>query len=387
MQTLIHKPVDITSISGYAVKMASDVQIYSFTGTQTLGAAFSITADNTATDGATIWFWFWTSLTPGSYAFNILGTVINPSLVAGHFIAYAEYFSGAWHVVAGGMQVSVKPSGGGAITTDANGDLTITGSSIINSMISPSAAIDYSKLALAGAILNSDLAGSIAYAKLVLTGSIVNSDISTSAAIDYSKLALAGAILNSDLAGSIAYSKLVLTGSIVNTDIASGAAIALSKLASLTASTILVSDESGNISSSDVTSAVVTYLANITSDVQSQLNTINSAVSTLKPQAKTYNVPLTANTTLTAVTITNIVFIDSTGGGFTVYLPLISTLVDGQIVDIHQYGANAVTIGCNASDGGFMSATNSPEASLSLSSAGTKTTLQCNAATKTWNII
>lgn len=71
-------------------------------------------------------------------------------------------------------------------------------SNIVNANISASAAITYSKLALSGAILNSDLAGSIDYSKLVLTGSV----------------------LNADLAGSIAYSKLVLSASIQNSDLA-----------------------------------------------------------------------------------------------------------------------------------------------------------------------
>ena len=47
----------------------------------------------------------------------------------------------------------------------------------------------------------------------ITDGTIVNADISASAAIAYSKLALTGAILNADLAGSIALSKLSTTGS------------------------------------------------------------------------------------------------------------------------------------------------------------------------------
>lgn len=42
----------------------------------------------------------------------------------------------------------------------------------------------------------------------ITDGTIVNADLSTSAAIAYSKLALTGAVLNADLAGSIALSKL-----------------------------------------------------------------------------------------------------------------------------------------------------------------------------------
>lgn len=78
-------------------------------------------------------------------------------------------------------------------------------------------------------------------------GRIVNSQISNSAAIAYSKLNLTGSIVNADIFSSaaIAYSKLNLTGSIVNADINASAAIAVSKLAALTASKVVLSDGSG----------------------------------------------------------------------------------------------------------------------------------------------
>jgi hypothetical protein len=118
--------------------------------------------------------------------------------------------------------------------------LALTGA-ILNADLAGS--IAYSKLALTGAILNADLAGSIAYSKLALTGAILNADLAGS--IAYSKLNLTGAILNADLAGSIAYSKLALTGAILNADISASAAIAYSKLA-LTGS-ILNADLAGSI--------------------------------------------------------------------------------------------------------------------------------------------
>lgn len=103
-------------------------------------------------------------------------------------------------------------------------------------------------------------------------GSIVNADVSGSAAIAYSKLNLTGAVLNADLAGSIAYSKLVLSGSVVNADIHATAAIAYSKLAALTASKVLISDGSGFVSASSITNTQLGYLSTTTSDVQSQLD-------------------------------------------------------------------------------------------------------------------
>ncbi len=70
--------------------------------------------------------------------------------------------------------------------------------------------------------------GTVAYARLGLTGNVVAADIAASAGIPYSKLSLGTSILNADLAGSIAYSKLSLTGALLNADLAGS--IALTKL-------------------------------------------------------------------------------------------------------------------------------------------------------------
>lgn len=127
-----------------------------------------------------------------------------------------------------------------------------------------------------GKIANANVSGSaaIAYSKLALTGSIVNADINASAAIAYSKLALSASIVNADIAAgaAIAYSKLNLSASIVNADIASGAAIAFSKMAALTASRALVSDGSGVVSVSAVTSTELGYVSGVTSAIQTQLS-------------------------------------------------------------------------------------------------------------------
>ena len=67
---------------------------------------------------------------------------------------------------------------------------------------------------------------------------------------------------------------------IENSDIKSGANIALNKLASTTASRVLVSDSSGVISPSSVTSTELGYISGVTSSVQTQLDTKITASST-----------------------------------------------------------------------------------------------------------
>jgi hypothetical protein len=74
--------------------------------------------------------------------------------------------------------------------------------------------------------------------------------------------------------------KIGLSGSITNSDIAAGAAIALSKLAAVTASRVLVSDASGFVSASSVTTTTLGYL-DATSSIQTQLNGKEPTITTL----------------------------------------------------------------------------------------------------------
>ena len=133
---------------------------------------------------------------------------------------------------------------GTVITTGDTGTVT-------NTMLAGS--IAYAKLSLTGSLLNADINASaaIAYSKLSLTNTIVNADIGSSAAIAYSKLALTGTILNNDIASgaAIAYSKLALSGAIVNADIGAAAAIADTKLATISTA--------GKVSGSAITSGTI----------------------------------------------------------------------------------------------------------------------------------
>lgn len=104
-------------------------------------------------------------------------------------------------------------------------------------------------------------------------GALVNANISASAAIAYSKLNLALSIVNADISASaaIAYSKLNLANSIVDADVAAGAAIAVNKLAALTAGRAVITDGSGFLTVSPVTSTTLAFM-DATSSVQTQLN-------------------------------------------------------------------------------------------------------------------
>lgn len=155
-------------------------------------------------------------------------------------------------------------SGGTGITSYTAGD-----------MIYASGAATLSKLALGAAntVLTSTGSSPPVWAQ------IVNANVSNTAAI--------------------AYSKLTLTGSIVNADVNASAAIALSKLATVTASRALVSDGSGLISVSAVTSTELGFVAGLTS----------SAVGTTQTQS------LSAKTFTDAITLTQIATPSTPGAG------------------------------------------------------------------------
>jgi len=75
-----------------------------------------------------------------------------------------------------------------------------------------------------------------------------------------------------DGSGNVTGTSAIGTGVIVNADVNTSAAIAFSKMADLTASRLLVSDGSGDVSVSAVTSTEAGYLDGVTSAIQTQLD-------------------------------------------------------------------------------------------------------------------
>ncbi len=120
---------------------------------------------------------------------------------------------------------------------------------------------------------------------------VTNAKVSASAAIALSKLASGSSaqliIANGSgvptyvgVTGDIAITNAGVTsigsGVIVNDDVNASAAIVLSKLAAVTASRALVSDGSGFVSASSVTSTELGYVSGVTSGIQAQLNALSS---------------------------------------------------------------------------------------------------------------
>jgi hypothetical protein len=103
-------------------------------------------------------------------------------------------------------------------------------------------------------------------------GLIANTHVSPTAAIQYSKLNLVGSILATDLAGSIPYSKLILTGSILNADLAGS--IAPNKFSAQTASRAAAFDASGFLAPALTTFTELNYVNGVTSGIQAQLDSM-----------------------------------------------------------------------------------------------------------------
>jgi hypothetical protein len=138
---------------------------------------------------------------------KIADSAITSAKIADGTIATAD--------IADSAITSAKIADGTIVAGDlADGAVTsakILDGTIVNADINASAAIDYSKLNLAGSITSAD----------IVNGTIVDADVSGTAAIAYGKLSLGGTITSADL----------VDGTIVNSDINASAGIALSKLA------------------------------------------------------------------------------------------------------------------------------------------------------------
>jgi hypothetical protein len=229
------------------------------------------------------------SVTFPDQAGNILiagnASIVNADVSASAAIAFSKLASlTAGRIILGNSSnVATSTAVSGDITINSTGVVDISSGVIVNTDISNSAAIAFSKLAslTAGNILlgngsniatSTTVSGDVTIDSSGVTaigsGVIVNADISNSAAIAFSKLAslTAGNVLvgnASNVATSVAISGDVTinssgvaaigAGVIVDADINASAAIAFSKLASLTSGNILIGNGSNVPTSTAVT--------------------------------------------------------------------------------------------------------------------------------------
>jgi hypothetical protein len=127
---------------------------------------------------------------------------------------------------------------------------------------------------------NADTATALATGRTIgMTGDVVWTSASFTGAGNVTGTATiqAGAVENSMLADDAVGADELAANAVVNASVASGAAIAFSKMADLTASRALVSDGSGDVSVSAVTSTEIGYLDGVTSAIQTQLDAKTTA--------------------------------------------------------------------------------------------------------------
>lgn len=330
-QILKNKKYDLaTAGSTISVNLASDVQMLFVSGTRTLSAPFSMVVTGTQVDGKTILvFWDGTSLTTGGNLVNLLGANLTDKQATSKLIILSVYKTNIWEtrVVNDAKTVNWVDKGdlkstafdGTTIELDGTNGVQLKAGGITNTKVNAAAAIAYSKLALTGSVLNADLAGSVAWNKMVplTAGYIPYTDGSgfmvasatTSTQLGYlvgvtsaiqtqiNTKATSGSIVNADVNASaaIAYSKLSLGTSIVNADIATACSLAWAKMYPLTASRVPYINSSGVVAASSVTDTELGYLSGATSNVQTQITAARSS----RTYTETTSTPLVLNSSAT----------------------------------------------------------------------------------------
>jgi hypothetical protein len=418
MEILINKKYNFATASfPVSLDLTSDVQDYYFSGTLVLAGNLVVQTTGTPVDGMRIWIYYdGTGLTLGGNSVTVIGKLLTAKQAVSRLIIFSTYVTAAWvtRVFVDNSQTAWVTKGDldpdivddVTVENDPANGLQLKALGITNAKVNDAAAIALSKLAAltasrlaitdgSGFLSAADVATYPSLAELAFlkgvtsaiqtqlgtkttSGAIVNADINAAAAIVYSKLLLTGSIVNADInaAAAIAYSKLALTGSIVNADINAAAAIALSKLAALTASRAAVTDGGGVITTSAVTSTELSYLSGVTSAIQTQINAIDT---TLSSNAKT-----AADVTLTSATIKRYYEVQSGAGIRTLTLPLASTLAANYTITVVRKGGNNVVIAANAADQ-INDITGANVASVTLAATGDSATLIYDSA-NVWSV-
>ncbi len=169
---------------------------------------------------------------------------------------------------------------------------TFSAATLVNADVAAAAAIAYSKLATltASRALVSDGSGVVSVSAVTSTElgyvsgvtSAIQTQINTKQATGNYITALTGDVVATG-PGSVAAT--IQAGVIDNAKVAAAAAIAYSKLAALTTARALVSDGSGFVSVSAVTTTELGYVSGVTSAIQTQINGKEPTI-TILPIAK-----------------------------------------------------------------------------------------------------
>ena len=155
-------------------------------------------------------------------------------------------------------------------------------------------------------VTNAMLAGSITYAKLILTNSIVNADVATGAGIAYSKLDLAASITSSDIVdGTIVNADINASAAIDKTKI-SGTAVTVADTGTVTSTMLL----DGTILNADVnSSAAIDYsklnlgTSIVNADISASAGIVDTKLATISTTSKVSNSATTATDANTASAI------------------------------------------------------------------------------------
>src|SRR5574343_2087507 len=255
MEKKATKIIDITSLSGYAIDVDSDVQTVLLKGSLTLSSDFLITASSTPTEGFAVNVICTATIILNGNDVKVFGTTIPPGCASGtvytpRWGAICAYTDSIWYVL---PVAYPQPAGGGTVTVDANGSLIVGSSSIEAAQIGSTLTATLAALTTKTYVDAQDAAEAILRAAGdAAAWSGVSGDITIGvggvSAIGVDKVLAA----------------MIKDGDIANTHIAAGAAIALTKLAASTASVIPKFGTGGQLEPTTTTPTELGYLAGVT---------------------------------------------------------------------------------------------------------------------------
>lgn len=157
-------------------------------------------------------------------------------------------------------------------TGSVDGYLAAADFTIFSAKVGPTRTISTTAPITGGGDLSADRTFAIAKATGSVDGYLAAADFATFAAKQASGNYITALTGDVTAAGPGSAAATIAAGAVDNSKVAAGAAIAVSKLAALTANKAVVSDGSGILSSSVVTSTEVGYLSGVTSALQTQIN-------------------------------------------------------------------------------------------------------------------